>query len=55
MKPLKQPNQLQLLLFVHFSLVVLVVVSPVVSEVVVLLLVLGQAVHQVVRGLVGDV
>ena len=41
--------------FVHFSLVVLVVVSPVVSEVVVLLLVLGQAVHQVVRGLVGDV
>ena len=41
----------------HFSLVVLVVMvpSPVVSEVVVLLLVLGQAVHQVVRRLVGDV
>ena len=41
----------------HFSLVVLLVVvpGPVVSEVVVLLLVLGEAVHQVVRGLVGDV
>ena len=31
------------------------VLSPVVSEVVVLLLVLGEAVHQVVRGLEGDV
>ena len=31
------------------------VVSPVVSEVVVLLLVLGQAVYQVIRRLVGDV
>ena len=44
----------------HFSLVVLVVavvgvLGPVVSEVVVLLLVLGEAVHQVVRRLVGDV
>ena len=34
---------------------VLVVLSPVMSEFIVLLLELGEAVHQVVRGLVGDV